>query len=102
MTLELKKVTGQIEDMGKVLAERSEQRRKALPAARELLHQFASEQDLLRVVAESEPGQRLRCAGPGDERLDASWSAPQMPEQVTLVATDGSQIFPNRHGMAVY
>ena len=102
MTLELNKVTHQIEDMGKVLAERSEQRRKALPAARKLLSLFADQQDLLREVAESEPGQRLRCASPGEERLDASWSAPEMPAQVTLVATDGSQIFPNRHGMAFY
>ena len=102
MTLELNKVTAQIEEMGRVLAERSKQRRKALPAARELLHQFAHQQDLLRQVAESEAGQRLRCAGPGDEQLDAAWSAHPMPERMTLIAADGSQIFPNRHGMAFY
>ncbi len=102
MTLELNKVTDQIDDMGRVLAGRSERQRKALPAARELLTRFAGEQEMLRAVAESEPGKRLRCASPEDERLDAVWPAPKMPERVTFVATDGSQIYPNHHGMAFY
>ena len=71
MTLELNKVTEQIDEMGRVLAARADRHQKALPAAHELLRLFADKQDLLSQVAESEPGQRLRCARPGDERLDA-------------------------------
>ena len=102
MTLELNKVIQQIEDMGRVLAERTSRQGRVLPAARELLHQFAERQPELRRVAESDPGQRLRCASPGDEVLDLALTAPAMPEQATLVAADGSQIFPNRHGPAFY
>jgi hypothetical protein len=102
MTLELTKVTEQIDEMGRVLAARADRHRKALPAARELLRVFADKQDLLCQVAESESGRRLRCASPGDERLDASWAVPDVPEQVTLVAADGSQVYPDRHGLAFY
>lgn len=102
MTLELSKVAGQVEDMGRVLAERAGREQGALPAARELLRLYADRQGELRRVAESEPGQRLRCASPSDEPLDATMPAPGLPERVTLVAADGSQIFPDRHGLAFY
>ena len=102
MTLELNKVTKQVEEMGQVLAERAGQQRKALPAARELLRLFANRHAELRQVAESEAGQRWRCASPGDEPLDGRFSLPGLPEQVTLVAADGSQVYPDRHGMAFY
>jgi len=102
MALELTKVTNQIEEMGRVLAERAGKQRKILPAARELLRRFANQQEELRRVAESEPGQRLRCACPGDEPLDAHFAAPTLPECATLVAADGSQIYPDQHGLALY
>jgi hypothetical protein len=102
MTLELSKIANQIDDMGRVLAERSRSRRESLPAARKLLEIYAGEQEMLQQVAESEDGKRLRCASPGEETLDQAIAAPDMPESATLVAVDGSQIFPNRHGMAFY
>ncbi len=103
MALELSKVTGQIEEMGRVLAERSGRQRKTVPAARELLHRFANQQEELRRVAESDPGRtHLRCASPGDEPLDARFSAPALPERLTLIASDGSQIYPDQHGLAFY
>jgi hypothetical protein len=102
MTLELNKVTRQIDEMGRVLAERAGRERKALPAARELLRLYAHRQDELRQVAESEAGRRLRCASPGDEPLDEACVPPAMPAQATLVAADGSQIYPDRHGLAFY
>lgn len=102
MTLELSQVTQQIDDMGRVLAGRAGRERQVLPAARELLRLFAHRQEELRQVAGSEPGQRLRCASPGDEPLDAAFSAPPMPERVTLIAADGSQIYPDQHGLAFY
>jgi hypothetical protein len=102
MALELSKIVDQVEDMGRELAGRAQRQRQALPAARALLHQFAKKQDELRNVAESEAGQRWRCASPGDERLDAGFPTGDMPNQVTLVAADGSQIYPDRHGLAFY
>jgi hypothetical protein len=100
--LELNKVLEQIDQMGQTLANRARHRERVLPAAWELLHVFAHEQEHLRDVAESEAGQRLRCASPGEEPLDQAYPAPEMPERVTLVAADGSQIYPDRHGLAFY
>ncbi|MGD8464845.1 MAG: DNA double-strand break repair nuclease NurA [Anaerolineae bacterium] len=102
MTLEFSKVTVQIEDMGRVLAERARNQRRALPAARELLHLFADRQDELGQIAASEAGRRLRCASPGAEALDITRPARPLPPRATLVAADGSQIFPDRHGLAFY
>jgi hypothetical protein len=102
MTLELSEVTRQIDDMGRVLAERARRKRRILPAARELLRQFAHDQERLRQVADSDPGRRLRCASPGDEPLPVPVPAPAMPGCVTLIAADGSQIYPDRHGLAFY
>jgi hypothetical protein len=102
MTLELNKVTGQIEDMGRVLAERWRRHNKALPAAQALLHLYAHDQEELSSIAASEAGHRLRCASPGDEPLDAALPAPAMPAQATLIAADGSQIYPDRHGLVFY
>jgi hypothetical protein len=102
MTLELNKVTAQIEDMGRVLAERWQRHNRALPAAQALLHLYARDQEELCRIAASEPGQRLRCASPSDEPLDAVLPAPAMPAQATLIAADGSQIYPDRHGPVFY
>jgi hypothetical protein len=103
MALDLGKVTNQIEEMGRVLAEQAGRQRKTLPAARELLHRFANQQEELRRIAESDPGRnQLGCASPGDEPLDARFPTPPLPEHVTIVASDGSQIYPDQHGMAFY
>jgi hypothetical protein len=102
MTLELNKVTSQIDHMGHVLAGRAAHQGKVLPAAQALLREFANKQEALCLVAESEPGQRLRCASPGDEPLDAAFPPPALPDEVTIVAADGSQIYPDRHGIAFY
>jgi hypothetical protein len=100
--LELSKVVEKIDELGQVLAARASRRQRVLPAARELLRLFAHQQERLRAVADSEAGQRLRCASPGEEPLDAARPASDMPERVTLIAADGSQIYPDRHGLAFY
>lgn len=102
MTLELTKVAAQIEEMSQVLAERRRRQNKVLPAARELLHQFAHDQEELCRITASASGQRLRCAAPGDEQLDAALPVPPMSAQATLIAADGSQIYPDRHGSLFY
>jgi hypothetical protein len=102
MTLELNKVTEQVEDMGRVLAQRAGRQRRALPAARQLLQLFAHEQEQLQQVAASEAGRRLRCAIPADEPLDRAGAVPPMPQQAAIAAADGSQIYPDRHGLAFY
>lgn len=110
MTLELDKVTQQVDRMGQVLAERAGRERQALPAARDLLHRFADQHEFLLQVAASDVGRRLRCArpwvspgaSPKPEPLDATPPAAALPGYATFVAADGSQIFPDRHGLAFY
>lgn len=102
MTLELAKIGRQIEEMGKALAARAGAEQKTLPDAQTLLHLFAEEQTLLRELAQTPGGKRLRCASPGDERLDLTRAAPPMPQRADILGADGSQIYPDRHGLAFY
>lgn len=102
MALQLHKISAQIDEMGSTLAARARQRARVLPAARELLRQFGDQHLLLSQVAESDVGQRLRCASPGSENLETAFVPPLLPERVTVIATDGSQIYPDLHGIAFY
>jgi hypothetical protein len=49
------------------------------------------------VEQESQTNSRLRCAVPIDEPLDAAIPVSAMPERISLLASDGSQINPSRH-----
>jgi hypothetical protein len=102
MTLELSKVSRQVEQMGKVLAEGAWRRQRALPVLRALLHALANDQERLRTLAESPMGQEMDCALPTDEPLDAVIVVPELPARATIVAADGSQIYPDPHGLALY
>jgi hypothetical protein len=46
--------------------------------------------------------QTLRCAVPVMEALNSHYPLPPMPDQVTLIAADGSQIFADRHAEVEY
>jgi hypothetical protein len=102
MTLELSKVAGQIDAMGQELAGRANRERQALPAARALLHEFRHQQARLAEVAHSTAGRHLACAIPGAEVLDVALPAEGLPERLSVIGVDGSQIYPDRHGLAFY
>lgn len=102
MTLELNKVAGQVDKLGRELAAGATRRQQALPALRELLRLYADDQERLRALAESPVGRETRCALPGHEALDAAIPPPEAPTQATILAADGSQIYPDPHGLALY
>lgn len=102
MTLELTKVTDQIEEVGRVLAAGAERRQKALPALRGLRQLFANDQERMQDLAESAMGREMNCAVPTQEALDAIFPAPEPPSQATILAADGSQINPDPHGWVLY
>jgi len=102
MTLELAKIGHQIVEMSKTLAARASVQQRTLPDARALLQRFSEEQARLRQVAQNKDGRLLGCASPGDERLDVALPAPAMPDRIDIFAADGSQIYPDRHGLAFY
>lgn len=94
----------QIREMGKQLPQQVERQRQLHVLAEDVFHQIAYELDtleqLVEVAAATNP--RLRCARPFREALDWRVPAPTLEEAYSLLAADGSQINPDRHGMVEF
>ena len=97
MTLELSRLTGQVQAMGQELAAREQQHANLVELARHWLAQYAGQGEPLR-----HPARAVRAAIPTGEPLDAAYPLPAIPERFTVIAADGSQIQPDRHGAALY
>ena len=97
MTLELSRLTKQVQAMGEKLAARQRQHADLVALARRWLTQYAGQGERLR-----HPARAIRAAIPADEPLDAVHPLPAIPERFTVIAADGSQIQPDRHGAAFY
>ena len=97
MTLELSRLTGQARAMGEELAARERQFADQVELARRWLAQYADQGKRLR-----HPARSIRAAIPTGEPLDAVHPLPAIPERFTVIAADGSQIQPDRHGAALY
>lgn len=108
MTLELNQVASQVKAMGDSLAGHTVARNQALQAAQALLEQFSTEQAALleRVAGAEKVQQRLRFdwvgAAPTHEALFRAYALPPCPEPITIIASDGSQIFPDQHAITLY
>jgi hypothetical protein len=102
--LELNKVVVPVEAMGQALAQRQEQDEDCLDRARSALKQHAEVNAELRrkISLACEVDTSWRGAVPLGERLDERRSSAPDPVPVTLIAVDGSQIYPDRHGIAPY
>jgi len=104
MALDFQQVYAKIKEIG----ESVQQRRKTLDErrakARALLNDYADALDVLREKVESvkaaDPA--IRCALPLNEPLDSHLPPPALPLNATLIAADGSQINPDRHGQVQY
>ena len=108
MTLELNQVAPQVKAMGRSLAEQSPARTEAVQKAQALLQQFSAEYTALnkRIELAESAQQKLRFdwvgAAPTTEALAETYPLPPCPAQVTVIASDGSQILPNRHTITLY
>lgn len=94
MPLNLLSVSTQVREMGELLVARYSQEELRIKAAREVL---ADQRDNWEELAQTAELARERVAvptGPLDERLPA----PPRPAAYTALATDGSEIDPDRHG----
>ena len=98
MTLDVLKVGPQLTRMGESLREQGVRYPLRLAHARQMLASRAEDWAALGEVAQS--AQR-RLATPL-ERLDARYPLPVLPRDHRVIATDGSQIEPDRHGIADY
>ena len=108
MTLELNQVAPQVKAMGDSLAKQNPQRDEAGRAAQALLQQFSTAQADLheRIALAEQVQQELRFgwvgAAPTSENLVQAYPLPACPDQVTVIASDGSQILPSRHAITLY
>jgi hypothetical protein len=104
VTLELNKLTGQVNEMGAAMAKRQTDHRSHVDDARAALNENAEVTEALRAKIRQarEEDSSWRGAEPLGDRLDERHT-PSPPEKpATLIASDGSQIYPDRHGIATY
>jgi len=97
VTLELSRLSEQVRTMGEELAARDRQHADLAILARRWLAQYADQGESLR-----HPARAFHAAIPTSEPLDAVHPLPATPERFTVIAADGSQIEPDRHGVAIY
>lgn len=102
--LELNKLAGRVEAMGRCLAQRQEDLQERLAHARELLgrHSLVTETLREKIARARAIDEWRRGALPLAAHLNERRIPPPLPNPVTLIAVDGSQIYPDRHGIATY
>lgn len=104
MALELNKLTGQVDALGRALAGRRDEivtratlARATLAAQPEVSAELKRKIDAARQIDEWRRG-----AIPLGQRLDERRRPPPGPAACILIAADGSQIYPDRHSFATY
>ena len=97
MTLELSRLTRAVREMGQALAGRERAFSQLVQQARAWLAEFADRgAELARAAKEA------GAAVPTGEPLNLVGALPDVPERFTVIGTDGSQVEPDRHGIALY
>src|SRR5690349_21634938 len=96
MTLDLLKVGPQVADMARTSASTYLQHQPRVVEAQQVLARLAPRWSELEEIAASS---QRRLPRP-QERLDARYDAPAVPQDHIVIATDGSQIEPDRHAMS--
>jgi len=102
--LELNQLTAQVAEMAEALAgQRASQRDRTL-RARQQLQACGQVTDELREKLEiaHRVDESWRGADPLGDRLDEHIPTPEQGQSATLVASDGSQIYPDTHAIALY
>jgi len=102
MTLELSKVTTQVAQLGEQAAQRKLELDAITPHVQQLLRDHADDGELRQLAQRAMETQRWRGAAPSGEPLDSAIDPPPHPARLSIVAGDGSQIYPDTHGVALY
>ncbi len=109
MALDFHQISSQVKKMAHTVATRAAEKNDLLATARKLLHTHATNFDFLhgQVAAAEKASEGVRFnwlgAAPTTEPLDATFPAPSAPHAIaTILASDGSQIQPDRHAIALY
>ena len=102
MALELNKLTHAVDALGANAARRLAELDERLPAATATLDAIGVADDELQRKVQA--ALRFRWAGaiPTAEPVNAALPLPAHPPRANVIAADGSQIYPDRHGVALY
>jgi hypothetical protein len=99
VTLELSKLSGQVQAMGQEMAVREKEHAERVAQAQRWLTEYAEQaQQLGEIIRDSS----YSAAIPTDEPVDAQYDLPPVPERFTFIAADGAEIQPDSHGVAFY
>lgn len=100
MAIDFQQVYTKIKEIGATAQQRKKTLAERRIRARLLMNNYAELLDALRDKVEAAKAEdpALRCAVPLNEPLDTHHPAPPPPLNVVLIAADGSQINPDRHG----
>ncbi len=102
MALELNKLTQQVDALGANAAQRLAELSERLPAAHAMLNTIGVADDGLHRKVQAALNLRWAGAIPTGEAVNAAFPLPPHPARVNVIAADGSQIYPDRHGVALY
>ncbi len=102
MTLELSKVTSQVVQLGEQAAQRKRELETITPQVHEILRAHRDDAELIELAQRATATKRWRGAIPIGEPLDSAIDPPPHPAQLSIVAGDGSQIYPDSHGITLY
>ena len=105
MSLDFQQIRHQVQQLGENAPMLERQRQTLREKAHELLEANAHELEPLRQKVDfvaRKYDNRLRCALPGSEPLNVSVPLPELSQEATLIAADGSQINLDRHAEVQY
>lgn len=105
MPLDFLQVSQQVKQLGERALAHQQDAKTKLVEAHALLEACDTEIEQLRQRVQEvvhNYDQTLRCAIPVQQALNAHYPLPGLPDQVTVIAADGSQIFADRHAEVEY
>ena len=104
MTLDFQQVRQQINEMGEASTKFLDQLEARRAAAFQILDTWNEDPAALRQHAEAaiRINSNLRTALPSGEALRSAFDPPAQPDNITILAADGSQINPDRHAAVDY
>jgi hypothetical protein len=108
MSLEFEKLTTAVADMARETNARREKQQHDLQQALSLLQEYATSWEItdqrLRNAIQRADEKFYRSARPlhHDDPLDQGLAPAVLPDRATIIATDGSQIVPDRHAPFLY
>jgi hypothetical protein len=105
MSIDFQSIRQQVQQLGETAVQREQELGERKELALALLESNSEDLDGLKqrvqdVVRNHDPS--LRCAMPVDEVLTTAAPLPALPDKMTVLAADGSQISPDRHAEVNY